>query len=156
MALESTDRSRLWGCGVSLGGMTESCELVMLLQGTLTDAGSPLQRARVHRHEVWPPPGPSSFTHTGESVWLSSGLRRLFRGGGGMWEGGAWDNSEVRSEMSVGEGRQASQGHIYLLWSCGSCHKGEHQGLDEPGAPSNLTESSLVMPSSSSSVFIPF
>lgn len=31
-----------------------------------------------------------------------------------MWEGGAWDNSEVRSEMSVGEGQQVSQGHTDL------------------------------------------
>lgn len=73
-----------------------------------------------------------------------------------MWEGGAWDNSEVRSEMSVGEGQQVSQGHNYLLRSCRSCHTGDHQGPDELGAPPNLTESNLVMLCSSRSVPIPF
>lgn len=34
MALESTDRSRRRGCGVSLGGMTDSSESVVLLHGT--------------------------------------------------------------------------------------------------------------------------
>lgn len=34
MALEFTDRSRLRGCGVSLGGMTDSSESVVLLLGT--------------------------------------------------------------------------------------------------------------------------
>lgn len=59
-----------------------------------------------------------------------------------MWEGGAWDNSEVRSEMSVGEGQQGSQGHTYLLRSRRSCHTGNHQGPDELGVR-NLTKSSL-------------
>lgn len=42
-------------------------------------------------------------TYSGESVWLASKLRRTCRGGGGTWEGGAWDSSEPRSEMSAGQ-----------------------------------------------------
>lgn len=72
-----------------------------------------------------------------------------------MWEGGAWDNSEVRSEMSVGEGQQVSQGHTYLLWSMSFLSHGNHQGSDELGVR-NLTKSSLVMLSGSRSVSIPF
>lgn len=72
-----------------------------------------------------------------------------------MWEGGAWDNSEVRSEMSAGEGQQVSQSHAYLLPSCRSCHTGDHQGPDELGTP-NLTDSSLIMLCTSRSVPIPF
>lgn len=56
MALESTDRSRRWGCGVSLGGMTDSSESVVLVHGTPQIQGcadmrcSPSQAIVLHSH----------------------------------------------------------------------------------------------------------
>lgn len=77
-----------------------------------------------------------------------------------MWDGGAWDSSEVRSEMSVEEGQRVSQGRT---WSWHSCHTGDHAGPEEPAVPLwtcelevsshpslSLREPSLELPSSPS------
>lgn len=102
MALEFTDRSRLRGCGVSLGGMTDSSESVVLLLGTPTDAG---QRAGVHRHEVWPLTG----HHPSLTLGSLSGCPQ-----------GSSDPSEVAEERGKGAPGTILRSGLRCLWEKGS------------------------------------
>lgn len=76
-------------------------------------------------------------TYSGESVQLASELRRTCWGGGGTWEGGAWDVSEPRSEMSAVErtSHQARSPHRRGGRQGPSKPRGLDQSLAQPVSP---------------------